>query len=81
VVFGPLEGENRYYSKMVEAVSTEALMPQIKAKMRKWSVSGTKAFWGYQSLNLDGKHQTINSAKTFVRHRPTKKHRNVIEGF
>ena len=79
-MFGLLERDGRVYTKVVENVSAERLMTQIRANTRKGSVYDTDAFKGYQSLKQYGTHHTVNHANRFVERR-TKSHINGIEGF
>lgn len=80
VVFGLLEREGVVYTKVVENVSAETLMGQIRAHTRKGSVYYTDAFSGYRSLKRYGKHHVVNHSKSYVDKR-TRNHINGIEGF
>lgn len=80
LVFGLLERKGRVYTRVVENVTAEELMRQIKEHTRKGSVYYTDSFRGYQSLKRYGKHHQVNHSKSYVDKR-TKNHINGIEGF
>ena len=78
IVFGLLERNGRVYTKVVDSVSAEELMEQIRRYTKKGSVYFTDTFRSYRSLKRFGKHHTISHGKKFPK---TKNHINGIEGF
>jgi transposase len=80
IVFGLLERDGRVFTRVVEDVTAETLMAQIRAKTRKGSVYYTDSYRGYNSLKRHGKHHQVNHSKSLV-DKKTKNHINGIEGF
>jgi transposase len=79
IVFGILERKNKVYTKIVENVSAETLMNEIKNKTLKGSVFYTDGWKSYNSLHQFGKHNIIKHHKDeFAK---AKNHINGIEGF
>jgi len=78
IVFGILERKNKIYTKIVEDVSAEILMNEIKNKTDKGSVFYTDGFRSYASLEQFGKHNVIDHDKRLVENH---NHINGIEGF
>ena len=79
IVFGILERKGKIYTKIVENVSAETLMGEIKNKTKKGSVFYTDGWKSYASLEQYGKHNIIRHDKDeFVENH---NHINGIEGF
>ena len=79
IVFGILERKGKIHTKIVENVSAETLMNEIKNKTLKGSVFYTDGWKSYASLEQFGKHNIIRHDKNeFVKE---KNHINGIEGF
>lgn len=78
IVFGILERKGKIYTKIVENVSAEILMNEIKNKTNKGSVFYTDGFKSYASLEQFGKHNVIDHEKELVKNH---NHINGIEGF
>ena len=79
IVFGILERKGKIYTKIVENVSAETLMGEIKNKTKKGSVFYTDGWKSYTSLEQYGKHNIIRHDKDeFVENH---NHINGIEGF
>ncbi len=79
IVFGILERKGKIYTRIVENVSAETLMNEIKNKTNKGSVFYTDGWKSYASLEQYGKHNVIRHDKDeFVKE---KNHINGIEGF
>ena len=79
IVFGILERKGKIYTKIVENVSAETLMNEIKNKTNKGSVFYTDGWKSYASLEQYGKHNIIDHDKELVdKHH---NHINGIEGF
>ena len=78
IVFGILERKGKIYTKIVENVSAETLMNEIKNKTNKGSVFYTDGWKSYASLNQYGKHNIIDHDKELVNNH---NHINGIEGF
>ena len=79
IVFGILERKGKIYTKIVENVSKETLMNEIKNKTNKGSVFYTDGWKSYASLEQFGKHNVIRHDKDeFAK---AKNHINGIEGF
>jgi len=78
IVFGILERKGKIYTKIVENVSAETLMNEIKNKTLKGSVFYTDGWKSYASLEQYGKHNVIDHDKELVENH---NHINGIEGF
>jgi len=79
IVFGILERNGKVYTKIVENVSKETLMNEIKNKTLKGSVFYTDGWKSYASLHQFGKHNIIKHHEDeFAK---VKNHINGIEGF
>jgi len=78
IVFGILERKGKIYTKIVENVSAETLMNEIKNKTNKGSVFYTDGWKSYASLEQYGKHNVIDHDKKLVENY---NHINGIEGF
>ena len=78
IVFGILERRGKIYTKIVENVSAEMLMNEIKNKTKKGSVFYTDGWKSYASLEQYGKHNVIDHDKELVNNH---NHINGIEGF
>ena len=79
IVFGILERKGKIYTKIVENVSAETLLNEIKNKTKKGSVFYTDGWKSYASLEQYGKHNVIRHDKDeFANQR---NHINGIEGF
>ena len=78
IVFGILERKGKIYTKIVENVSAETLMNEIKNKTKKGSVFYTDGWKSYASLEQYGKHNIIDHDKELVN---AHNHINGIEGF
>jgi len=77
-VFGMLERQGKIYTTIVDNVTAETLMNEIKNNSEKGSVFYTDKFRSYKSLKFYGKHLTIDHNKYFKNgHR----HINGLEGF
>ena len=79
IVFGILERKGKIYTKIVENVSAETLMTEIKNKTKKGSVFYTDGWKSYASLEQYGKHNIIDHDKELVD--KNHNHINGIEGF
>ena len=79
IVFGILERKGKIYTKIVENVSAETLMNEIKDKTKKGSVFYTDGWRSYASLHQFGKHNIIDHDKELVD--KNHNHINGIEGF
>jgi len=79
IVFGILERKGKIYTKIVENVSAETLMSEIKNKTKKGSVFYTDGWKSYASLEQYGKHNIIDHDKVLVD--KNHNHINGIEGF
>ena len=79
IVFGILERKGKIYTKIVENVSAETLMNEIKNKTLKGSVFYTDGWKSYASLEQYGKHNIIDHDKELVD--INYNHINGIEGF
>ena len=79
IVFGILERKGKIYTKIVENVSAETLMEEIKNKTQKGSVFYTDGWRSYADLKQFGKHNIIkhNEDQFADGHN----HINGIEGF
>ena len=79
IVFGILERNGSVYTKIVENVSAETLMEEIKNKTKKGSVFYTDGWRSYADLKQFGKHNIIkhNEDQFADGHN----HINGIEGF
>ena len=77
-VFGMLERNGRIYTTIVDDVSAETLMREVKTHSRKGSVFYTDKFKSYKSLKFYGKHLEVDHDYTFVE---GKQHINGLEGF
>ena len=73
-----LERKGKIYTKIVENVSAETLMNEIKNKTNKGSVFYTDGWKSYASLEQFGKHNVIDHDKELVNNH---NHINGIEGF
>ena len=79
IVFGILERNGTIYTKIVENVSAETLMNEIKNKTKKGSVFFTDGWKSYASLEKYGKHNVIRHDENKFANE--KNHINGIEGF
>jgi len=79
IVFGILERKGQVYTKIVENVSKETLMEEIKNKTLKGSVFYTDGWKSYASLEQYGKHNIIKHNKD--QFADGHNHINGIEGF
>jgi transposase len=77
-VFGMLERNGQIFTTIVDDVSAESIMNEIKEHARKGSVFYTDKFRSYKSLKFFGKHLTIDHTTRFKR---GKNHINGLEGF
>ena len=77
-VFGMLERQGRIFTTVVDNVSAETLMAEIKYRSEKGSVFYTDRFKFYKSLQFYGQHLTINHSVEFAKGR---RHINGLEGF
>ena len=77
-VFGMLERQGRIFTTVVDNVSAETLMAEIKHRSEKGSVFYTDRFKSYKSLQFYGQHLTINHSVEFAKGR---RHINGLEGF
>ena len=77
-VFGMLERQGRIFTAIVDNVSAETLMNEIRQHAKKGSVFYTDKFKSYKSLKFYGKHLTIDHGKEFSKGR---RHINGLEGF
>ena len=78
IVFGILERKGRVHTVIVNNVTAETLMNQIKNKTKKGSVFYTDTWRSYNDLKQYGKHNKINHKKEFAKEN---NHINGIEGF
>lgn len=77
-VFGMLERQGKIFTTIVDNVTAETLMNEIKSNSEKGSVFYTDKFRSYKSLKFYGKHFTIDHNKYFKNGR---RHINGLEGF
>ena len=77
-VFGMLERKGKIYTTLVDNVSAETLMGEIKRHAEKGSVFYTDKFRSYKSLTFFGKHITVDHGSYFANGR---RHINGLEGF
>jgi len=77
-VFGMLERQGRIFTTIVDNVTAETLLNEIKSNSEKGSVFYTDKFRSYKSLKFYGKHLTIDHNKYFKNGR---RHINGLEGF
>jgi len=77
-VFGMLERKGKIYTTLVDNVSAETLMGEIKRHAEKGSVFYTDKFRSYKSLTFFGKHITVDHGSYFANGR---RHVNGLEGF
>jgi transposase len=78
IVFGILERKGKVYTVIVQDVSANTLMNEIKNKTKKGSVFYTDGWKSYASLEQYGKHNIIDHDKELVNNH---NHINGIEGF
>ena len=78
IVFGILERKGKIHTVIVEDVSADTLMEQIKNKARKGSVFYIDGWRSYAGLHQYGKHNIIDHDKKLVENY---NHINGIEGF
>ena len=78
IVFGILERKGKIHTVIVQDVSADTLMNEIKNKTKKGSVFYTDGWKSYASLNQYGKHNIIDHDKELVNNH---NHINGIEGF
>ena len=64
-VFGMLERQGRIFTTIIDNVTAETLMNEIKSNSEKGSVFYTDQFRSYKSLKFYGKHLTIDHNKYF----------------
>ena len=77
-VFGMLELQGRICTTVVDDVTAETLMNEIRDNSEKGSVFYTDKFRSYKSLKFFGKHLRVDHKKYFIKgHR----HINGLEGF
>jgi len=79
IVFGILERKGQVFTKIVENVSKETLMNEIKNKTLKGSVFYTDGWKSYNSLEQYGKHNIIKHDED--KFADNHNHINGIEGF
>jgi len=77
-VFGMLERQGRIFTTVVDDVTAETLMSEIRDNSEKGSVFYTDKFRSYKSLKFFGKHLTVDHNKYFSNGR---RHINGLEGF
>ena len=77
-VFGMLERQGRIFTTVVDDVTAETLMNEIRDNSEKGSVFYTDKFRSYKSLKFFGKHLTVDHNKYFIKGR---RHINGLEGF
>jgi transposase len=77
-VFGMLERQGKIFTSVVDNVTAETLMTEIKQHAEKGSVFYTDQFKSYKSLMFYGKHFTIDHGTEFACGR---NHINGLEGF
>ena len=77
-VFGMLERQGKIFTTIVDNVTAETLLNEIKSNSEKGSVFYTDKFRSYKSLKFYGKHLTIDHNKYFKNGR---RHINGLEGF
>ena len=77
-VFGMLERQGKIFTTIVDNVTAETLMNEIKSNSEKGSVFYTDKFRSYKSLKFYGKHLTIDHNKYF---KSGRRHINGLEGF
>ena len=78
IVFGMLERQNKIFTTVVDNVSAQTLMNEIKEHAEKGSVFYTDTFRSYKSLKQFGHHITVDHSKEFGSKR---RHINGLEGF
>ena len=78
IVFGILEIKGKIHTVIVQDVSADTLMNEIKNKTKKGSVFYTDGWKSYASLEQYGKHNIIDHSKELVSNH---NHINGIEGF
>ena len=77
-VFGMLERKGKIFTTLIDNLSAEILMNEIKRHAEKGSVFYTDKFKSYKSLRFYGKHITVDHSTNFVDGR---RHINGLEGF
>ena len=77
-VFGMLERQGKIFTTVVDDVTAETLMSEIRNNSVKGSVFYTDKFRSYKSLKFYGKHLTVDHNKYFSNGR---RHINGLEGF
>ncbi|MCK4688919.1 MAG: IS1595 family transposase [Candidatus Marinimicrobia bacterium] len=65
IVFGMLEKQNKIFTTVVDNVSAQTLMNEIKEHAEKGSVFYTDTFRSYKSLKQFGHHITVDHSKEF----------------
>jgi len=65
IVFGMLERQNKIFTTIVDNVSAQTLMDEIKEHAGKGSVFYTDTFRSYKSLKQFGHHITVDHSKEF----------------
>jgi len=78
IVLGLLERKGKIHTTVVENVTANSLLEEIKASSEKGSVFYTDQFKSYKSLKFYRKHLTVDHQKTFGR---GKNNINGLEGF
>ena len=73
-----LERQGKIYTAIVDNLSAETLMNEIRQYAEKGSVFYTDKFRSYNSLKFYGKHIVINHGKEFGK---GKRYINGLEGF
>ena len=77
-VFGMLERQDRIHTTLINDVSAETLMNEIKQHAHKGSVFYTDQYKSYKSLKFYGKHIEVDHNYIFAK---GKRHINGLEGF
>jgi transposase len=77
-VFGMLERQGKVFTAVVDDVSAETLMNEIREHAEKGSVFYTDQFRSYKSLKQYGRHFQVDHGKKYGRGR---NHINGLEGF
>ena len=77
-VFGMLERQGKICTTVVDDVTAETLMNEIRDNSEKGSVFYTDKFRSYKSLKFFGKHLTVDHNNYFIKGR---RHINGLEGF
>jgi len=78
IVLGLLERKGKIHTTVVENVTANSLLEEIKSRSEKGSVFYTDQFKSYKSLKFYRKHLTVDHRKTFGK---GKNNINGLEGF